>query len=100
MELEKFKKIIETLRDASDLTDQLYKLKVDLIDFTDPYHGIIYQLMQEVYDENGVDWWSWFCYEKDFGRGEVEAWDKDGNKICYDIESLHSMLEKEYKRTK
>ena len=95
-----FKKIVETLRDASDRIDQLYKLKVDLIDFTDPYNGVIHQLIEEIYGEEGVDWWSWFCYEKDFGRGEVEAWDKDGNKICYDIESLHRLLETEYKRTK
>ena len=100
MELERFKTIIETLRDASDRTDQLYKLNVDLIDFTDPYHRVIHQLIEEVYSQEGIDWWSWFCYEKDFGRGEVEAWDKDGNKICYDIESLHRLLETEYKRTK
>ena len=100
MEIERFKKIVETLRDSSDMMDQLYKLKVDLIDFTDPYNLVIHQLIEEIYGKEGEDWWSWFCYEKDFGRGEVEAWDKDGNKICYDIESLHRLLETEYKRTK
>ena len=100
MELERFKTIIETLRDASDRTDQLYKLNVDLIDFTDPYNLDIHQLIEEIYGEGGIDWWSWFCYENDFGRGNLEAWDKNKVKICYDVESLHYLLETEYKKNK
>ena len=101
------------------ILSDLYKNKVDLIDFVDPYHAIIHKLMVEAYGEEGADWFSWFCYESDFGQkdwsqvpsyktnedgtstlvhqaGEVRfgAYDADNNPICYDWESLWEYLEK------
>jgi hypothetical protein len=65
-----------------------------LIDFVDPYHGIIHSLIREIYGDEGLDWWSWFCYENDFGRGTLEAWDENETPICYDLKSLWEYLEK------
>ena len=93
MTLEKFTEIINILREESDRLTDLYKMKVDLIDFVDPYHSVITSLIKEIYGEEGYDWFSWFCYERDFGTKEVGAWDENKNPICYDVESLWNYLE-------
>ena len=93
MTLEKFTEIINILREESGRLTDLYKMKVDLIDFVDPYHSIITSLIKEIYGEEGCDWFSWFCYERDFGAKEVGAWDENKNPICYDVESLWNYLE-------
>ncbi len=93
MTLEKFTEIINILKEESDRLTELYQMKVDLIEFVNPYHSIIETLIREIYGGEGIDWFSWFCYERDFGDKEVGAWDEDGNPICYDIESLWNYLE-------
>jgi len=40
-----------------------------------------------------LDWWSWFCYENDFGQKGLEAWDADKKPICYDLKSLWEFLD-------
>jgi hypothetical protein len=101
MKLEKFIKIVDLLKKQTEVTNQLYKLNVDLVDFTDPYETVITILIKEIYGEEGYDWFSWFCYENDFGnkvsKKNPKAWDKDEKPICYDVKSLWNYLETEYK---
>ncbi len=97
MTFEKFEKLINDLQTQDEVVHSLYKSKVDLIDFVDPYQGIIHDLIREIYGEDGLDWWSWFCYENDYGRGTLEAWDADETPICYDLKSLWEYLEKNKK---
>jgi hypothetical protein len=119
MKYEDFLFVGTQLQKQSTALDELYKNKVDLLDLVDPYHAIIDKLIREVYGEDGADWFSWFCYESDFGTkdwslqdsykydkdgilvkaheaGEARhgAVDEDGNPICYDWESLWEYLEK------
>ena len=94
MTYETFLKITLELQRQERIVDNLYKNKIDLLEFIDPYHGLIHLLIKEIYGEEGVDWFSWFCYENDFGQGGLEAWDVDKNLICYSLESLWEYLEK------
>lgn len=94
MTYERFLKITLVLKRQDEIINRLYKNKVDLIDFVDPYHEIVTELIKEVYGEEGYDWFSWFCYENDFGSGTLEAWDENKNPICYSHESLWEYLEK------
>jgi hypothetical protein len=94
MTYETFLKITLELQRQERIVDDLYKSKIDLLEFIDPYHGLIHLLIKEIYGEEGVDWFSWFCYENDYGRGGLEAWDADKNLICYSLESLWEYLEK------
>lgn len=120
MTYERFLKITLGLQVESERSNKLYGLGVDLIDYVDPYHKIINELMREVYGEEGYEWWSWFCWESDFGRkdwsavpkyrkdknGELNleydhgpqwgARDEDGNPICYSFESTWEYLEENY----
>jgi hypothetical protein len=101
MKLETLTKIIETLKNQSEVTNQLYRLNVDLVEFADPYESVIGTLLTEIYSLEGYDWFGWFCYENDFGRKmskkNPKAWDKNEKPICYDVKSLWNYLETEYK---
>jgi hypothetical protein len=94
MTYETFLQVTLELQKQDHIIDNLYKNNVDLLEFVDPYHKIITLLIEEVYGKEGIDWWSWFCYENDFGQKGLEAWDKDGTPICYSFESLWEYLEK------
>lgn len=93
MTYENFLKITLELQKQERIVDNLYKNNVDLFKFVDPYHGIVSVLIGEIYGKEGLDWWSWFCYENDFGRGKLEAWDENENLICHSFESLYEFLE-------
>jgi hypothetical protein len=119
MKFETFKSIIDTLKKQDKAIHELYKNKVDLIDFVDPYHYMITLLIKEVYGEEGRDWFDWFCYDSEYGEkdwsvhvkslykrlpdGRLEkqpdserkygAYDKDNNPICYDTKSTWEYLE-------
>jgi hypothetical protein len=93
MTYETFLKLTLELQRQERIVDDLYKNKIDLLEFIDPYHGLIHLLIKEIYGEEGVDWWSWFCYENDYGQKGLEAWDENKNRICYSLESLWEFLE-------
>lgn len=101
MKLETLSKIVDTLKNQSEVSNQLYKLNVDLLEFTDPYESVITILIKEIYGAEGYEWFSWFCYECEFGekysKDNPGAWGKGSNPICYDLESLWNHLESEYK---
>ena len=98
MKYSEFSVIVETLQKQSDLVSDLYHMKVDLLEFSDPYESIISILMKEIYTTEGYDWFTWFCYENDFGTGTLDANDENGP-ICYDIKSLWEFLETNYNKS-
>ena len=122
MTYERFLKVILSLKKEDRTINTLYTNGVDLVNFVDPYHEIISELIKEIYGEEGYEWFSWFCNESEYGlrdwstsdsykineegnmelehkSGEVRfgAHDKDGNPICYSFESLYEYLEENHK---
>jgi hypothetical protein len=96
MTYEKFKTIIETLETSSEKSSALYKLGVDLMDYTDSYQVLISLLLKETFGETGADWIDWYLYERpSFKDTNNHAWDENGKAICYDIPSLWETV-KEY----
>ena len=102
MEYEDFLKVTLGLQKESRVVSELYDRRVDLIEFMDPYHAIISTLVKSIYGEKGLDWFTWFCYESDFGQSVYTdkdgnpahgATDENGNPICYSFESLWEFLE-------
>lgn len=92
MEYKDFLKVGLGLQKAVDRSRKLYELNVDLIEFETDYHNIIDTLLKQIYTEEGCDWFDWYCWENDFGRGTLTAQDKDGNPICYSWETLYEEL--------
>lgn len=93
MTYENFLKVTLQLQKQSRVIDDLYKNNVNLIEFVDPYHQITSILIKEIYGEEGYDWFSWFCYENDFGQKGLEAFDENKTPICYSYGSLWEHLE-------
>jgi hypothetical protein len=102
MKYEKFLKVILRQQVLDEQIKEAYKLKIDLIEFIDRYNEIISILIKEIYGEGGYEWYSWFCYENEYGHkdwglknGEIQhgAIDENNNPICYSIESLWEYLE-------
>lgn len=121
MKYENFLKVIMTQRKLEQQVHKAYKLKIDLMDFVDEYNVINKILLTEIYGEQGYDWYSWFCWESDYGEKDwsklprldkqndgsfatVEhtdvvngATDENGNPICYSFQSLWEYLESTYR---
>ena len=96
MTYENFLKVILQQQKSDRVISEAYKLNIDLLEFVDPYHHIISTLIKEIYGEEGYDWYSWFCYENDYGTGTLTANEADGTPICYSHESLWEYLEKNH----
>ena len=96
MTYENFLKVILRQQVLDRQIDEAYKLKIDLIEFVDGYNVIISTLIKEIYGEDGYGWYSWFCYENDYGQGTLIANEADGTPICYSHESLWEYLEKNH----
>lgn len=121
MTYKRFLKVLLGLQKQDRVLESLYKNGVDLANFTDPYNVIINELITEIYGEDGYEWFSWYCYENEFGQkdwstspsykmnedgtselineaGEVRfgAYDAQGNPICYSHQSLWEYLEKNH----
>ena len=94
MKYKDFKDMIQTLDYQAKTENSLYKLNVDIYSHSDEYNKVIELLMSHYFGKEGCDWITWFCYENDYGRGGLEAWDENKNRICYSLESLWEFLEK------
>lgn len=122
MTYDRFLKVILGLQKEEKVTKTFYDNGMDVISFVEPYHSIINELIKEIYGEEGYDWFSWFCYENEFGQkdwstapsykikedgtqelvhkeGEVRfgAHDEEGNPICYSFKTLWEYLELNHK---
>ena len=97
MEYKQFKKIIENLEKSLQRSSALYDLGIDLMNYNDIYHEIISSLMLSTFNVEGKDWIDWYLYERPSfsGKEPLKAFDKDGNEICHNIESLWETV-KEY----
>ena len=93
MTYENFLSLVLQLKKQDRVISKLYDQKVDLLDFVEPYQVIITDLIKEIYGEDGYDWFSWFCYENDYGEKGMGAWDENKELICQDIFSLWKYLE-------
>jgi hypothetical protein len=96
MNFKDFKECIDNLIEMHRKSNEAYQLKIDLIDYTDPYDKVIYLLWSQILTDNGQDWLSWYLYEKDGISGkprkDMQAWDENGKEICKNLKNLHSFL--------
>lgn len=93
MKYERFLKIVTGIQKADKVEYELYKLGVDLNEFTEPYNSMLTELFAEVWTQEGIDWLEWFMLESDFGQNGCNANEADGTPICYDTESTWKYLQ-------
>jgi len=97
MKFEKFEETINLLKQIDEDTKKFNDLGLELFDLPliDSFHKIIDNLFTEIYGKEGVNWIGWYCYENDFGDGDLKAWGDGEEEICSDVKSLWEYLEKE-----
>ena len=76
MTKEVFIDLIERMKSTLETVSEAYRLKIDLVEFTDPWDNIITTLLKEVFTEEGYEWISWWVYED--GR---KAYEEVGDEV-------------------
>ena len=93
-----FKQIIDWQIAHSQKIDNLYKLKIDLLEAFDEQEKVIDLLWKQVLTADGDDWLGWYLYEKDGISGnprkDLDAHDGDVE-ICKDVKGLYDYLSKQ-----
>ena len=101
MTFESFKFITDLMVQNSSRVDKSYDQGVDLVEFVEGYNVVTEYLWGEILTAEGLDWFNWFMYEKNYlqdgvGNPEMNAYSKinDGEQveICKDLEGLYEYL--------
>jgi len=90
-----FKKACERMKETSTKVSAAYKMGIDLNEFMDTEYYVTTHLWGAVLTKEGMDWFSWFMYEKSYLydlRKDMKAWDEHKNEICKDLDSLYDYL--------
>jgi hypothetical protein len=97
MNLNTFTTLIEGLEKRQEQKSRAYDLGIDMLNYDDDYNiDVERPLLLELFSKEGLDWIDWYLYERISCCGEtLEAFDKDGEPICFDIPSLYDTI-KEY----
>lgn len=100
MKFETFEKMYNLVKDHHKMVEDLYtSLKIDLQEspLNDTAFLLFETIIIETYGKTGMDWVTWFMYEKEGYENpeEMKAWDKDGNEICRNLLELWQMLERD-----
>ena len=94
MKLEVFKEVVAKLQEQDQILDRTYKAGIDIANLLDPIHSVVTHLIGSIYGDAGMDTFSWWCYEKEWGtRTDLTMTDVDGKLLCNTIEELHTYLE-------
>ena len=98
MEYKLFKQIIDLQIAHSQKIDNLYNLKIDLLEAFDEQEKVIDLLWKQVLTTDGDDWLGWYLYEKDgiSGKPKKDFKAHDGDvEICKDVKGLYDYLSKQ-----
>lgn len=97
MKYEDFKYIIELYKKTSEEFSELHDIGIDFFEgkykLSESFYYLTFKTFELFYNDEGVDMISWFIFETEYGTKDLTATDKDGNRICYDIESLYNYIE-------
>lgn len=92
-----FEEAITLMIKHTERVRKLYELKVDVIDAFDEHEKVINLLWQNILTEQGMDWFSWYLYEKDgisgSPRADLKGYDNK-KEICKDLKGLYKYLSK------
>jgi hypothetical protein len=108
-----YKNLWNKLSELEDLGFDLYEGKFKLME---DIENMLYISLKNEYNEEGVDWVSWFMFENDFGKkdwsilklinedkktkkSKYGAFNEKGKPIFYSMKNTWKILEKEYKKT-
>lgn len=94
MDKELFKNILNALIKLEDFADKLSEAGIDIVE-TPAYHtgGYLFDRVLEAYfTDEGVNWITWYMFEKRPCPAQIHATDEDGNEICNNIDELWDIV--------
>jgi hypothetical protein len=96
MKFETFKHLTDLMVEHCQKIDNCYAIGIDLIEVFDAQEVLVHKLWQQILTEEGLDWFDWFMYEKNYihdfkGREDLTA-SSDGKPICEDLQGLYDYL--------
>jgi hypothetical protein len=101
MTFDNFKKIVDSMIESSKKIDKTYSAGIDVLEFVEPYNSTIRLLWSVILTEQGLDWFEWFMYEKNYvhdgvGDPEMQAFyqhnDEEEVEIAKDLQGLYDYL--------
>ena len=101
MEFTEFNRIVDSMVKASTALDKTHEIGIDLLDFIENYNITIHLLLNEVLTADGLDWFDWFMYEKNYihdgiGNPEMQAFAEsqlgESVEILKDLPELYAYL--------
>lgn len=95
MTFKEFKAVNDLMVSHHIKVSKAYDLNIDLLDFGNEQEVVITMLWSQILTVEGLDWFSWFMYEKDgiSGKPRKDLNAKDGGKeICKDLKGLYNYL--------
>lgn len=98
MTFEKFKELTDLMVKSSTKVQNAYQLGIDIYEFIEEKEALVHRLWNTILTDFGLEWFSWFMYEKNYihdgvGRADLTAHD-NGTPICEDLEGLYEYLVK------
>lgn len=94
MTIEQFKIIINTLEEEQEKSLKLYKLGVELNQYSDSFFKVINILLESTFGKQNTEWIHWYVYERKSHTGEIlKARNSKGEEICHNIESLWEIIQ-------
>lgn len=101
MKYENFSELIHIYKKAEDDFSELWNFGFDFFSgkykIENGFSSLFKLTLREHYNEEGIEWVDWFIFDNRLGERGLEATDKNGVRICYDIPSLHKYLEENCK---
>jgi hypothetical protein len=96
MTFEKFKELTDLMIENNKKLSDSHRLGIDLYEVCEPQEKLIHSLWDIILTDFGLDWFSWFMYEKNYiddgiGRCDINAYD-GGSVICEDLKGLYDYL--------
>jgi hypothetical protein len=96
MKFEEFKGMTDLMVKHWKAVDTCYNIGIDIHDLLDAQDMLVNTLWGHILTEEGVDWFNWFMYEKNYihdgvGRADLTA-SADGEPICENLEGLYNYL--------
>lgn len=94
MNKELFKNILNEFIKLEDFTDKLNEAGISIIE-TPAYNtsGYLFDRLIEAYfTEDGVNWITWYMFEKRPYPDQIHAFDEDDNEVCNNIDELWDIV--------
>lgn len=95
MTFEHFKDLTDLMVKSSARIGQAHDLGIDLYEVVEETETLIHKLWNLILTDHGLDWFSWFMYEKNYihdGIGNSLTASDDGKPICEDLQGLYDYL--------